>query len=112
MGAELVDVVVSALSAGAVAGVKDTAGTAVKDAYAGLLALLRRRWGHAQVDAVVALEPAELRRALTEADVVVDEEIVAAARQVLQAGKYTVDIHESTGVQVGDGNTMTLHVNK
>jgi hypothetical protein len=31
-------------------------------------------------------------------------------RNRLQAGKYTVDARDAKGVQIGDGNSMTLHI--
>lgn len=63
---DAVQIVLEALAAGAAAGVKDTAGAAVKDS--------------------------EARRLLD-----------------LVAPKFAVEVHDSTGVQVGDHNTM--HVN-
>jgi hypothetical protein len=124
----MVDVVVSALAAGAAAGVKDTATAAVKDAYAGLLAALRRRFGHARTEQLTAMaqEHAEdpqaghdrLTAVLATADLASDDDVVTAARAVLaqldsagtHAGKYTVDARDAKGVQIGDGNSMTLHL--
>ncbi|WP_236594770.1 RIP homotypic interaction motif-containing protein [Saccharothrix sp. 6-C] len=111
---ESVDLVVAALAAGAAAGVTDTASTAVKDAYRGLKSLTRRalrRGGVAQEPT----DPVELKAALTAADAGADVELVAAARRVLEladpagAAKYHVDAHDNQGVQIGDGNTMTLN---
>ncbi|HYS38104.1 MAG TPA: hypothetical protein VEO01_21000 [Pseudonocardiaceae bacterium] len=128
MAVDVVDVVVWALSAGAAVGVKDTASTAVKDAYAGLRAVLRRRWGQDQAEDLVAVAEdedsdtqarrSELRRVVTEAGVVIDDEVLEAARRVLEqldpagirAGKYVVDARQATGVQIGDGNSMTLNL--
>lgn len=119
---ELVNVVVTALSTGAALGVKDTAATAVKDAYAALREVLGRRWGHDRMEAITAVaeehdtETAALeamRHALIEADVVIDDEVLAAANEVLEqvrrSEKYKVDAREAKGVQVGDHNTMTLN---
>ena len=53
-----ISLIIAALAAGAIAGVKDTAGQAVKDAYTGLKALLRRRFaGNRKAEA--ALDQAE-----------------------------------------------------
>jgi hypothetical protein len=46
-----------------------------------------------------------------------DDDVVTAAHAVLaqldsagaHAGKYTVDARDARGVQIGDGNFMTLH---
>ncbi|WP_370961742.1 RIP homotypic interaction motif-containing protein [Amycolatopsis sp. cg9] len=120
---DLLDVVAAGLAAGAAAGAKDTASVAVKDAYAGLVGGIRRRFG---AKAAERLEDAarddaapdkhrrirdELARALDEAALEPDDELVAAARTLLDrtGGKYTVDVRESQGVQVGDHNSMTLN---
>jgi len=125
---ESIDVLVAALSAGAAAGLKDTASSAVKDAYAGLKTLtskaLRGEGDDPSDDAVIVAQLAdpeahqdELRKALAAANADEDAELAAAARRVLaltdpegtSAGKYRIDMHDNQGVQVGDGNTMTLN---
>lgn len=114
-----VEVIAAALAAGAGAGLTDTASAAVRDAYAGLKVLLRRRVGDHDVQALDAdeTEPgiwqARLGDALTDSGAVDDEQIMAAARQLLAladpalAAKYQVDVHEAKGVQVGDHNSQT-----
>jgi hypothetical protein len=60
-----------------------------------------------------------LRQALSAADAEQDQELVRAARRVLEladpdgvlAGKYQIQMRGSTGVQIGDANTMTLNLN-
>ena len=112
---ESVDLVVAALAAGAAAGVTDTASTAVKDAYQGLKSLTRRALRRGGVTEEPTA-PEELKAALTAADAGSDVELVAAARKVLEladpeaAAKYRVDVHGNQGVQIGDGNTMTLNL--
>lgn len=126
MALEAVELVVTALTAGAAAGIKDTASGAVKDAYAALLKVLRKRLGRdgrrdqASVVDEHAADPVgrreDLMAALVTAGVGEDEDVVAAAEELLawvdpagtQAGKYTVEVRDSQGVQVGDGNTMNL----
>jgi hypothetical protein len=119
---ESVDFVLAALAAGAGAGLTDTASAVVKDSYAALKARVTRALGgrseevDEQVDAPVERQQ-ELREALVAAGADGDPELVAAARAMLEAadpqgarvGKYTVDVRDSKGVQVGDNNTMTLH---
>lgn len=119
-----VEVITAALAAGAGAGMKDTASAAVKDAYAGLKALLKVRLGGQSDRVVEALDAdettpggwqAHLGDALTESGAAADEQVVAAARRLLQltdpagsaAGKYQVDLREAKGVQVGDHNTFS-----
>ena len=53
-----ISLIIAALAAGAIAGVKDTAGQAVKDAYAGLKALVHRRFAGNR-DAEAALDQSE-----------------------------------------------------
>lgn len=114
-----VELVVTALTAGAAVGMKDTAATAVKDAYTVLLSSVRRLLDHD--DDVSMLDDPERHReqlltALTAADAVSDEEVIAAARRLLAqldqrctpVAKYTVDNRDARGVQVGDGNTMHI----
>lgn len=118
-----VTLVVTALAAGASAGFSGATTQAISDAYAELKQLLRRcfagRGQDPQVLDVDETEPeawrAHLGRQFTTADV--DDEVRAAAEQLLAAadpgrvgsavGKYTVDLREAKGVQLGDYNTQT-----
>lgn len=117
------EVIMAALAAGAGAGMKDTASAAVKDAYAGLKALLKARLGGHGDEVVQALDADEtapgvwetrVGEVLTESGAAADEQVVAAARRVLQltdpvgsaADKYQIDLREAKGVQVGDHNTQ------
>jgi hypothetical protein len=125
---ESVELVVAALAAGAAAGARDAASTAVKDAYEGLKSLTRKALrrsdsaadeeGIAEVEAGLADPGAhrkELAAALISAGVEADGELVAAARRVLElvdpegasAGKYQIVLRDNKGVQVGDHNTQT-----
>jgi hypothetical protein len=116
-------VITAALAAGAGVGVEDTASAAVKDAYAGLKELLKRRLGGHGREVVQALDAdettpgvwqARLGEALTESGAASDEQVIAAAQRLLEltdpagsaAGKYQVDLREAKGVQVGDHNTQ------
>lgn len=85
----VVEVIASALAAGAAAGAKDTASAAVKDAYTGLKGLLRPR---VRGEARVALEAdetdagvweARLGEELTASGAVEDEDVLAAAQRLL-----------------------------
>jgi hypothetical protein len=118
-----VSLVIAALMAGAGAGVTSAASSVVTDAYAGFKALLRRRIASRQAgaEAVVDRETAdsrvweaELVPVLEAAEVGRDEQLMAAAQQVLalvdpagaSAGKYLIDLREAKGVQVGDHNVQ------
>ncbi|MEU7524474.1 hypothetical protein AB0A74_01920 [Saccharothrix sp. NPDC042600] len=121
----MVDIVLAALAAGAGAGVSDTASQVIKDAYASFKArvglVLAGRGPEVEELAEHPVErAAELREALLAARADADPELVAAARQVLEAvgtelgatAKYAVDIRDSTGVQIGDNATMNLHITR
>jgi hypothetical protein len=103
-----ISLILGALAAGATASLQETAGQAVKDAYAGLKALLIRKFENKPV-ANTALEEHEkqpevwekpLEQALKEANADQDEDVVQAAQRLLtlinpqqaQAGKYNVNI--------------------
>lgn len=109
MAIEAVELVVTALAAGAAAGAKDTATTAVKDAYSGLKSGVRRLVGRDELPE----DPAELAEELAAANVGDDAPVLEAARAVLREAdpdsKYHVTVTDSKGVQIGDGNTMNLN---
>jgi hypothetical protein len=86
-----VEVITAALAAGAGAGVKDTASAAIKDAYAGLKALLKHRLDGRLVQALDAEETepgvwqARIGDALAESGAADDTQILEAARRLLAA---------------------------
>jgi hypothetical protein len=122
-GMDPVSLVVMALAAGAALGLKDTASQAVKDAYGGLKALVKKRFaGRADAGLVLAKHEQApetwekpLAAELTAAHAGDDADLLAAAQAMMrladpagsQAGKYTVHVSGGQGVQVGDHNTQT-----
>jgi hypothetical protein len=118
-----VTLIVAALTAGAAMGLQDTASAAVKDAYRSLKALVSKRLaGRRDGELVLARYQeapktweAPLTAELTDAGAADDASLVAAAQALMKlidesgsrAGKYTVQIQGSQGVQVGDHNTQT-----
>jgi hypothetical protein len=127
MAVEAVKLVITALTAGAAAGLKDNATSAVKDSYAALINLVRRRLSKrtAEEDATdleqYTVDPDSQRDALIEALVAADaghdQALIAAAENVMtlvdpygaQEGKYRVYIRDTTGIQIGDGNVMNFN---
>ncbi|WP_028924531.1 hypothetical protein [Pseudonocardia acaciae] len=103
-----VSLIVEALAAGAAAGAQGTATQAVKDAYGGLKGLVTRRFGDRPKELDRPAE--ELRAELEAVDAGADEELVSAARRLLelldQGGKYQVDARKAQGVQIGDHGTQ------
>ena len=124
---EPISLIIAALAAGAIAGVKDTAGQAIKDAYAGLKALIRRRFAGNQ-EAEAALDQSErqpnsdqpqLAEHLRTAGAAHDEELIRVAQALLRqadpagarAGKYDVRITGGKGIVVGDAANVTMTFN-
>ena len=137
-----ISLIVAALLAGAAAATDGLAGEVVKDSYAALKGLLKKRFRRATesaeagterdastsmrmaVDPEAVLEAHEsdpetwdrpVREALRSTGADQDDEILAAARALLdaagagasQTGKYQVDARGAQGVQVGHQGTMT-----
>ena len=120
-----VTVVVAALAAGAGAGAKETAAQVVKDAYAGLKALvLRRAAGTSGGEVAVeqhAADPktweAPVAKVVEESGAADDAEVVAAAQRLLElldpegtaAGTYTIAAsgERSVAAHTISGNVST-----
>lgn len=110
--------IISALAAGATAGLTDAASQVVKDAYTGLKALIQKRFA-GKPEAEMALVQHEkkpevweapLKDALAETGADQDEVIIQKAQELLKLiqpqqvgmGKYNVQIGEAQGVVIGD----------
>ncbi|MGH3171166.1 MAG: hypothetical protein ACRDN0_35525 [Trebonia sp.] len=118
-----VTLIVTALAAGAVSALQDGTSEAVRNAYARLRAAVRKRLaGRPDGELVLARHetaPQTWRAPLTEelsAAGAGDDGTLASAAQALmelldaagaRAGKYSVVVTGSQGVQVGDHNTQT-----
>jgi hypothetical protein len=84
-----VSIVVTSLAAGALAGLKPTAEAAVKDAYQGIKALIRRKYGSVDVTPIENKPDSQAKRAsvaedLKEAGADNDTELLEAARALLE----------------------------
>jgi len=118
-----VTLIVTALAAGASSALRDGASAAVKDAYARLKALVKRRFAARPKGELVLAEheaapqtwQTPLAAELSAAGADGDADLVAAAQALMslvdeagsRAGKYAVTVSDSQGVQVGDHNTQT-----
>ncbi len=115
-----ISLVIAALAAGAIAATKETAGTAVKDAYQGLKGLIKKRFvdrGKADDGSIVDQHERKLdskafkellKEELANLGIDRDEEIIKAAQELLKqenpeesaAGKYTTQIgRDFKGIQ-------------
>lgn len=123
--------IIAALSAGTIAGLTDTAKTAITDSYPKLKGLLTKKHG-ASSEVVQAVEKLEAKpesqgrkETLAEEFVAVkaeqDEEIVAAAKQILMLvnpqqagmGKFTIQNNGPIqGQNIGDHQHITQHFGK
>lgn len=115
---EPMSLLLAALTAGATAIAQDTASQAVKDGYAALKALIRKRFAGKQVaeTALAEYEKDEetwkkpLQKILTEVGADRDEAIIRQAQLVLKQvdpqqasqGKYNINIGEGKGNVIGD----------
>lgn len=121
-----VSLIEGALVAGAAASAKDTAGQAIKDAYAGLKTLLSRLFAE-KPKAQVIIDEYEadpetygkpLKKLLTEAHVEHEQEVLEAAQRVMNLvqpqqaalGKYNVQITGNVqGFAQGDHQQVAMH---
>ncbi|MFQ6394940.1 hypothetical protein ACLMAJ_15930 [Nocardia sp. KC 131] len=107
-------VVVSAIAAGAVAGVADTATQAVKDAYAGLKNLISGKYRDVDVTAVERRPESEAKKEslaedLEDAGAAGDTELAAAAAALLEAVQHHHP-HVVVGVDVRDLVAAALEI--
>jgi hypothetical protein len=118
-----VTLIVTALTAGAAAALQDGASAAVKDTYARVKVLAKKRFtGRSAGELVLTRHEAApqvweapLAGELSAAGAEGDAELVAAAQALMnlideagsRSGKYAVTVRDSQGVQVGDRNTQT-----
>jgi hypothetical protein len=114
---EPITLILGALAAGALVGVRDSAAGTVKDAYASLRRLVAARFaGRPAAELALAEHAADpdtwqapLKKALAETGADTDPAVINAARQLMElvdeagarAGKYNVDLRGAQGVQVG-----------
>lgn len=118
---EPVTIIVAALAAGAAAALKSTAERAIKDAYAGLKALIQRKYESPSVEALEQKPDSEAKRAsvaedLKDTGASADTEVLMQAKALLQlieaqkpgtAAVYGVDI----GVLKAEANLEIANIN-
>lgn len=120
-----ISMLVSALTTGAVMALQETAGTAIKDAYQGLVNLIGKRFAK-DPKATAALEGHKedpetwqkpLEKSLRESNVTEDPEILALAQKLLQltesqkaSPKYNVKVTGNVqGFVQGDHATVSMN---
>ncbi|MDZ7994245.1 MAG: CHAT domain-containing protein [Nostoc sp. EfeVER01] len=119
---EAISLIITALVAGAGAAAKDTAGTAVKDAYQGLKSLIKKKLeGDVLGQAMVDAKPEEIKQAegllkdkITKAGADQDQEIVKVAQDLLEKLKEQPgeqEIINQTQTNTVSGNTVSGNLN-
>jgi len=115
---QAMEIILAALAAGAAAAAKDTAGTAVKDAYEGLKAFAEK--GKTDDSDIVDKHEKKpdsegvktlLKEELLEAKIDRDAEVIKTAEELLKqlkpeefaAGKYNINVGDDIKGMVGDG---------
>ena len=121
-----VTMIVAALAAGASAALKDTAGEAIKDAYAGLKALIKRKLGDTPEADVVASTSmrklptygrSHLKKSSRASGAADDDEILKKAQELLavadpegtQIGKYNIKVSGGQVGAIGDQAHVTMN---
>ncbi len=119
-----VTLILTALIAGATASIQATASEAIKDAYAGLKTLLQRKFaGKSSAEVALAehekkpdIWKAPLAQGLKETEADQDQDIIAAAKQLIQLAQAQSGDKKNTtitfqgpaqGTNIGDHNTIT-----
>lgn len=119
--------ILTALTAGAVAGIKDTADEAVKDTYHKLKTLLQKKFADrptailalAEHEKKPAVWKAPLEEELKETEANKDQEIISLAQELMTLvqpqqvtiGKFTIqNTGNVQGQIIGEQNQITLHL--
>jgi hypothetical protein len=106
---EPIAIILTALVAGATAAAKDTAGTAVKDAYNGLKLLLKKKFeGDALAQAVVDAKPEDIDKAEGLLKTKITEFSVEKDTEILRAAKTLIDTLNSESVIQGGSPDLNL----
>jgi hypothetical protein len=113
-----VTLIVAALAAGAAAGLKDTAASAIKDAYGALKGLLSHRYGKVNVDDLErkpesAAKRASLAEDLADAGAGDDEALLELARQLVAAVRENEpQAGPAVGIDLADVEAEFIRVSK
>lgn len=113
-----VTLIVTAVAAGAAAGLKDTATSAVKDAYGAVKGLLLRRYGRVKLDDLERKPASDAKRAsvaedLAEAGAADDDELLELARQLVATVREDdAEAGQAIGIDLADVEAEFIRVGK
>jgi hypothetical protein len=108
--------IVTALVAGAAAGLTPTVSQAVKDSYEGLKALIKRKYSHVSIDQLEADPASQARRAMVEEDLQKtnaekDPELLQQVKALLDAMRIQPsEVVPATGVHLTDIESASLTI--
>jgi hypothetical protein len=113
-----ITIIVSALVAGASAGLKDTVSGAIKDAYTGLKSLLVKRFPALDVSAVERMPGSPVKQESLKEDLSLmggvtdaDSELLAAAERLIQAvGSHDPEAAAAVGINLYDVQAGALTI--
>ena len=111
-----ISLIVTALVSGAAAGLKPTAEKAVKEAYAGIKALIQRKFGRVSVDMLEADPASAARQAVVKEDLAKanagsDEEVLRQAKALLDSiASHDPEAAKSVGVDLEDIKGASLKI--
>jgi hypothetical protein len=111
-----ITIIVTALVAGAAAGLKPTAEQVVKDAYAGIKVIIKRKYARVSVDTLEGDPASEARKSvvredLQKANAGEDAELLLQAKAVLDAVReYAPRSAAEVGVSIEELEAQSLHV--
>ncbi len=111
-----ISIVVTALALGASAGLKETAAQAVRDGYAGLKALIQRKYAGINLGMLEANPESKARRAVVEedlqkADAGQDKELLRSAQSLLDTVRsHTPEASRVIGVSLEDIKAASLEL--
>ena len=108
--------IVTALVAGAVAGLKPTVSQVIKDGYEGLKALIKRKYSHVSIDQLAAEPTSKARRAVVEEDLQKteaekDPEVLQQVKALLDAiQSQPPEVMSAVGVDLEDIKAASLTI--
>jgi hypothetical protein len=112
---EPISAIVTALALGAASALKDVAGQGIKDAYAGLKALIQRKYAQVPLAQLEAKPDSKARREvveeeLTAAGAVHDEELLQLVKAVLNAVQQAPETAAAIGVDLEEVKGAALRI--
>jgi hypothetical protein len=113
-----VSLIVTALAAGAAAGLKPMAAQAVQDAYAGIKRLIQRKYAHVDLAALEQKPESDAKREsvredLDDAGAGADEELLAQAHELaVLVQEHDPGVAAAIGVDLEDFEAVNLRIRK